>query len=144
MGCVDFHWCDVSNCYNSNCAECSDEHHGCVKPCQNCETKYCGEDLLKRFINDSEEFCSDCESRAALNLSGFNAHFRFWVEELEEKYSVKGRDYWSQTGDNFSQAMEAREELHQRCNAVGMMLLPKQKQFERFDSRLASYEYLLW
>lgn len=142
--CVDFDWCDDPKCYNANCAECSEEHHSSVKPCHDCETTYCGKDLLRRVINDTEEFCSDCESRASLNLNDYNKRFGLWVQELEDKYSVKGRDCWSQAGNDFSQAIEAKEELRDRFNAVEMMLLPKQKQFERFDSRLASYEYLFW
>jgi hypothetical protein len=66
------------------------------------------------------------------------------VQELEDKYSVKGRDCWT-LADSLSHAIDAREELRKRCHAVGKLLLPKQKKFERYESKLDSYEsHLKW
>jgi hypothetical protein len=67
------------------------------------------------------------------------------VQELEDKYSVKGRDCWTYASSDISQAMDAREELRKRCHAVGELLLPKQKKFENYEDMLVRYErYLVW
>jgi hypothetical protein len=102
--------------------------------------------LLKRcYDKDAEDLCSSCEARALLNLADDNECFGTWVEELEERYSLKGRDCWTYTSSDFSQAMDAREELRKRCHAIGELLLPKQKKFEDIESKFEDYEsHLKW
>jgi hypothetical protein len=54
-----------------------------------CDVSYCGEHLVERCIDkDSDDLCSDCEARALSNPDGL-AGFGQWVQELEDKYSVK-------------------------------------------------------
>jgi hypothetical protein len=140
--CVPFLDCDFPDCddlYNADCAECSDRDHCCVKCCPNCEITYCGTHLMKSVLKNSQEYCLDCKSRATLNLSDYNQSFGWWVQGLEFKYSVDGRDCWSSAGDDLSRAVEAREELHQRCIVLGTIMTTEQKRCERFDKRLASW-----
>jgi hypothetical protein len=99
--------------------------------------------LLKRcYDKGSDDLCSGCEARALLNLAADNEVFGTWVQELEDRYSVKGRDCWTYASSDLSQAMDAREELRKRCHAVGELLLPKQKKFENNESRFEGYESL--
>jgi hypothetical protein len=94
---------------------------------------------MKSVLKNSQEYCSDCKSRAALNLNDYNDTFGRWVQGLEYKYSVMGHDCWSSAGDDLSRALEAREELSQRCIVLGTKMLPEQKQVENFDSKLARW-----
>lgn len=74
-----------------------------------------------------------------MKLSENNKSFGEWVQKLEEKYGIKGRDCLNSTED-FDEAMEARKEWIRRCLDVGKNLLPKQKQFEKFDTLFASHK----
>lgn len=139
--CVRSNFCAVPNCELENCAECDDENHYNVKYCGECGIAFCGFDLIFQVNAYPDEYCTDCKSRAALNLTDENKDFGKSVLDLEDKYSVKGPDCWSSAGDNFSQALDARKELLQRCRSVGLLLSTKQKQFERFDKFLASNSY---
>lgn len=143
MDCVPYEFCEHAGCTLSNCSDCSDESHEVVKFCRCCEVAFCGEHLLKEVVRHPDYYCSDCKSRAALILSESNRCFGKWVLKLEGKYSAKGRDCRTSAGEDFSQAMEAREELRQRCHAVGNNLLLKQKQFERFDILFQQFESTL-
>ena len=143
MDCVPHEFCDHAECSENNCAECSDEHFDCVRYCLHCETTWCAEHLLKSLVMSSslDNYCSDCKSRAALKLSESNKSFGRWVQSLENKYSHANHTSSSMPStEDFSQAMETREELRRRCHAVGNKLLLKQKQFERFDYWCKHYE----
>lgn len=141
--CVQSMFCDAHGCWMPNCNECADENHEHVKYCVECDVSYCGFHLMERVAADQDRYCTTCKSRAALNLTDSNKLFGGWVLQLEDRYSVKGRDCWNSACDDFSQAVEARKELLQRLRAVGLLLSPKQNQFEGIDRGLVNHGSLL-
>lgn len=74
-----------------------------------------------------------------MKLSGYNKEFEAWVVKMEEKYSGNNISSLSST-DDISVALKDREQLRERCNAVGNKLSFKQKQFEHFDGLLKEFE----
>ena len=141
MDCTPFNFCDNDGCGLNNCDDCVDADLGySVKYCGECGESYCGDCLMKNHIEYGEDdYCSGCNERATLQLESCNERFEYWVKELEERYGSKYVPPLS-TDREFSDALQARELLRQRCNEVGNKLSFKQKQFERFDSKCKRYE----
>ncbi|KAL3764635.1 hypothetical protein ACHAWO_010439 [Cyclotella atomus] len=147
LDCCPNVFCEHPDCGFSwgNCYDCSEDEES-IKECNVCNFSYCGAHLVDHcFDKGSDVLCSDCEARALLNLAHANECFGLLVQELEDKYSVKGRDCWTCASSDLPQAMDAREELRKRCHAVWEVLLPKQKKFEDYEYMLVRYErYLAW
>ena len=141
MDCKKFNFCDHPTCRKDNCVDCENEGPDCVKRCLDCEETYCAEHRMKDHIKygEDESYCSDCNERATSQLESCNESFEHWVKELEERYGIKNVSQ-SPVVEDFSDALQARELLRQRCNAVGNKLSFKQKQWERFDSKYKHYE----
>ena len=141
VDCVPFNHCDYPGCYASNCADCEDEDPGCVKYC--CGNRLCGDHLMHKYIKyGAHSSCSECNERAASQLSYWNDSFERWIHSLEEKYGKEPAQQPS-AEERFAAAMQKRESLRQRCNAVGRKLSFKQKMFEKYEQKLNSYESVL-
>ena len=138
--CVPYVFCDYRGCLNHNCAECEDEDPLCAKFCRICDTIYCGDHVMMNHINyGAERYCLSCNEIAATQLSSRNKCFEEWVVELEKKYGGTSSQ-WPLAEGSFASAMQRRESLRQRCDAVGIKLSFKQKMFEKFDQKLQRYE----
>ena len=75
--------------------------------------------------------CIDCIEIAASQLSQCNDNFERWVHSLEEKY---GKEAVQQP---------SAEERFAAVNAVGSKISFKQKQFEKYNKKLNSFESAL-
>ena len=90
-----------------------------------------------------DEFCSNCNERAASELLECNLAFEKWIQKMENKYcGGKHALALVATRGTFSVQMEKREQLRERCNAIGDRLPMKQKEFEQFDNRVKEYDGL--
>ena len=141
MDCTPFNFCDNDGCGLNNCDDCVDADSGySVKYCGDCMESFCAICLLKSHIKYGEDdYCSDCNERATSQLESCNESFQHWVKELEERYGTNHVSR-SHVVEDFSDALQARELLRQRCNAVRNKLSFRQKQFERFDCKYKRYE----
>ena len=92
-----------------------------------------------------DEFCSICNERAAVELSERNLAFEKWIQNMENKYSgCKHALGLIATTGTFSEQMENRKQLRERCNAIGDRLPMKQKEFESYDYKVKHYDSLDW
>ena len=138
--CLPFMSCQYPGCTESNCGNCG-THPGnrIVQMCADCDSSYCPAHLMLAHVKYGVgPFCSDCNEKAASQLVVFNEGFGRWVTILEKRYAEVGRS--QSASSDFPGALRAREQLRQRCHAVGDKLPLKQKQYERFDHWLKKYE----
>lgn len=146
--CVKHISCEHRGCSCITCAECADHESGAdghihlVINCNVCAKKACLRHLLDDFVEHGEdEYCSDCNERAAWMLSCYNQRFEEWLNIMENKYN--GETYKGVMMGatlTFSERMREREKLRQRCNAIGDKLPFKQKEIERYDYWVANFE----
>jgi len=88
-----------------------------------------------------DEFCSNCNERAVSELLECNLAFEKWIQKMENKYSGgKHALALVATRGTFSEQMEKRQKLRERCNAIGDRLPMKQKEFEHFDYMVEYYD----
>ena len=148
LECRDHEWCDHLGCGTSNCAECvaneSEEDYCLAKYCPVCKTSFCSYHILDEHIKCGEDdFCSNCNERAASQLLQENNKFETWIHKMENKYCGGAHNSrMSATTGTFSDLLKARDMLRQRCNAIGDRLPMKQKEFEQFDNRVKEYDAL--
>ena len=148
LECRDHEWCDHLGCGTSNCAECvaneSEEDYCLAKYCPVCKTSFCSYHILDEHIKCGEDdFCSNCNERAASQLLQENNKFETWIHKMENKYSGGAHNSrMSASTGTFSDLLKARDVLRQRCNAIGDKLPLKQKQFEQFDDLVKGYDGL--
>ena len=144
--CNEHLWCQHPDCYSFNCTECadneSDSNRFLVKHCSDCGGNHCARHLLAQHMEEGEdEFCSNCNERAASALLESNLAFEKWIQGMENKYSGgKHALGLIATTGTFSEQMEKRKQLRERCNAVGERLPLKQKEFEGYDYKVKYYE----
>jgi len=97
--------------------------------------------LLKEYTKLGEtSFCLDCTEWVTSQLSDHNEAFKGWVSELEGRYGIVCNGNLSSVSGDFSEAMRERDQLRQRCVAVGHKLSSKQKMSESYDAKFNSYE----
>lgn len=146
--CVKHVCCDHPGCSCITCSECADHESGhpghvhLVISCNVCNRNQCLGHLLGEFVKRGEdEFCSNCNERAAWMLSYYNQHFEEWLNIMENKYNGKThKSVVLGTTSTFSERMKEREVLCQRCNAIGDKLPLKQKQLEHYDYWVKNFE----
>ena len=98
---------------------------------------------MKVMVKRGTDYCCiDCIEIAASQLSQCNDNFERWVHSLEEKYGKEAVQQPS-AEEWFAAAMQKRESLRQRCHAVGSKISFKQKQFEKYNKKLNSFESAL-
>ena len=141
IDCMPHYDCQYPNCYTSTCEDCAREDGMCAaEDCSNNGERYCGEHLMVKHIRlGADAFCLNCNARAASALKWRNRSFEEWVVELESRYGVEDKCLRCES-ESFSDLLEQRQRLRQRCAALGDKLPFKQKQFEEFDERVREYE----